>query len=210
MVANCYHNVMNNRWVKWLFLTVVVLGNYQLAKFMQRFWLGIYPDFSYMWAIVIPWVSIGLLLSSMDVNGCGLVWSNKKILSHWKMLVGYFGLLGLGMALFIMLGITNYFHGVKSPIIFFLFTPIAEELIFRGWVYQQIEKWWKWPVLISALLFGLHHLQYFGYHFTNFAIFQITYTFVLGIILGKMRKDSGSIYLPLVAHILLNWATLRW
>lgn len=201
---------MNNKWLRWLFLMVIVMSNYQLAKLVQRFWLGIYPDFSYMWAIVIPWVSIGLLLLSHDIVGCGLVWNNNKATSNWKTLACCFGLLALGIVIFVLLGINKYFHGVKSPVIFFLFTPIAEELIFRGWVYRQIEKWWKWPVVISALFFGLHHLQYFGYHLTNFAIFQVAYTFVLGLFLGKIRKDSGSIYLPLLAHILLNWATLQW
>lgn len=188
----------------------MVFGNYQIAKLVQRVWLGMWPEFSYIWAIVIPWVGIGLFLSLQDARGCGLVWNNKKIVANWKVLFGYFGLLILGMALFVTFGVTKYFHGLKSPVTFFLFTPIAEELIFRGWIYRQIEKWWKWPVIISALLFGLHHLQYFGYHFTNFAIFQIAYTFILGLFFGKMRKDSGSIYLPLLAHILLNWATLRW
>jgi membrane protease YdiL (CAAX protease family) len=201
---------MNNKWLKWLFLFLVVLGNYQFAKLTQRFWLGMYPDFSYLWAIVIPWIGLGLLLCSFDLAGCGLKWDGLKSIVNWRQLAWILGLLTIGIVLFILLGVTKYFHTVKSPVIFYLFTPIAEELIFRGWVYRQMEKWWKWPVVTSALFFGLHHLQYFGYHLTNFAIFQIAYTFVLGLFLGKMRKDSGSIYLPLLAHILLNWATLQW
>lgn len=201
---------MKNNLFSWLVVGVVVLGNYQIAKLVQLFWLGVYPDFSYMWSIVIPWIGIGLLLSSRDIGGYGLIWRNKRSLSNWKMLAAYFGFLAVGMAIFVIFGVTKYFHGVKSPITFYLFTPIAEELIFRGWVYRQMEKWWKWPVIASAVMFGLHHLQYFGYQLTSFAIFQIGYTFILGLFLGRMRKDSGSIYLPLLAHIALNWATLQW
>lgn len=195
-------------WSLAIIILTLTLGNYQFAKLTQRGILTVLPMFSYMWSIVIPWVGIGLGLCLFDRSDNGLIWNHQKILQYWKSILSSFMVLGIGLAIFILFGITKYFHGVKSPIIFYLFTPIAEELIFRGWIYRQIEKTGGWPILLSALLFGLHHLQYFNYHLTGFALFQITYTFALGLILGKMRRDSGSIYSGLTAHIILNSITL--
>lgn len=199
-----------NLWVQTVILIGVALTNYQLAKLIQRTWLSLDPGFSYTIAIVLPWLGVGLTLLLTSGFYRSLMWQMSMITASWKLLVFYFGLLSLGLTIFVQLGITHYFHGVKSPIIFFLFTPLIEEVIFRGWVYEKVEQIYKWPAITSAALFAIHHLQYFDYQPTFFAIFQIVYTFGLGVILGDMRRTSGSIYLPLFAHILLNWATLQW
>ena len=186
------------------------LCNYLLAKFSQNWLLAIWPQFSYTLALIIPWIGFGFLLNlAAGMNGLKLnfplVLRNKRgliLISTWIL---------AGLGLFSILGITQYFHAVKYPLIFYLYTPIAEELIFRGFIYRLIERGGQHsPVFISALLFGLHHLQYFNFSLTRFAIFQVAYTFVLGLLLGKMRKLSGNIYPGLMAHVVINFVSVRY
>lgn len=191
-------------------MMIIVFGNYQIAKLVQHFFLELSPNLSYIATLVVPWIGIGIILCLTNPLACGLRWNSSETKQNWRSIFLLLLSLALGLGLFAYFGVTKYFHGVKYPIIFFLFTPIAEELIFRGWIYQQIQRLGRSAIFWSAIFFGLHHLQYFNYHFTTFAIFQITYTFILGIFLGKIRKDSGSIYLPIIAHTLLNYITLLW
>lgn len=76
--------------------------------------------------------------------------------------------------------------------------PIAEELLFRGailgFLLKKRDLSYKYAILISALLFGLIHM--------NPA--QIVYAFVLGMVLGRIYYQSGSLLLCIILHVLLN------
>jgi membrane protease YdiL (CAAX protease family) len=192
-----------------LALTIfLALTNYQLAKLLQTIALHLFPHWSYSWTIIVPWFLICFIPAALTYRQSGLLIKNDVYKQQWKSLILYFIFVCLGLAIFVSLGITKYFHSVKSPIIFFLVTPLVEELLFRGWIYGKLRKLALYPVLGSALLFGLHHLQYFGYHPTRFALFQITYTFFLGLLFGLMRKKSGSVYPSLFTHILINFVSV--
>jgi membrane protease YdiL (CAAX protease family) len=121
----------------------------------------------------------------------------------------YFLIVILGLGLFSLFGITSSFHNVKYPVIFFLVTPFVEEMVFRGWMFNWLKNTTQIsPVLGTSILFGLHHWQYFGFRLTPFALFQIFYTFFLGLLLAKMREKSKSLYPSLVTHILINYLSL--
>lgn len=191
-------------------IILIALTNYQLAKFVQKIILDFFPLSSYQLALSIPWIAIGIIPFIILKSNSGLVLIKKPLKQNWKSLLWLCGLIILGLTLFSTLEITKYFHSVKYPLIFFLVTPLVEELVFRGWIFNQLKKYNLYPVLISSVLFGLHHLQYFNYIPTAFALFQITYTFFLGLILGKLRSKSQSIYLPLIMHVLINWVTINF
>jgi hypothetical protein len=55
----------------------------------------------------------------------------------------------------------------------------------------------KWALVIQAFIFALFHT----------GGVQITYTFALGIILGLIYLWSGTIWVPLIAHIVFNTFT---
>ena len=194
---------------KIVIFSLIALTDYQLAKFGQRLILTAFPSFSYVWSLSLPWLAIGILpvifarqfgMFSLDIS---------LMKRHFKALLVYCALVLAGLALFASLRITSYFHSVQYPFIFFIITPIVEELIFRGWIYDMSKKHIHIsPVLITAILFGLNHWQYFGFRITLFAVFQIGYTFVLGLLLGKMREKSGNIYFSTVVHSVINYATL--
>lgn len=194
-----------------IFLIVFVsLFNYQSAKFLQLLVLKYYPNFSYPFSISIPWLIIAFIpLIFFSTNSFKI--STNKIKLNRKTILFNLAISFTGLLLFVFFGVTKYFHVVKYPLIFFIMTPIVEEAIFRGFVYNTFEKINRnYPVVISSALFGLHHLQYFNYSLTKFALFQIVYTFILGLFLGKIRKSSGSIYIGLILHIFINFVSVYY
>lgn len=92
---------------------------------------------------------------------------------------------------------------IQNPlgiIIVSLIGPIMEELIFRGSIFEALrQKKGKWAtILISALLFGLFHL--------NFP--QGIFALFTGILLGWITWTTSSIIPALVIHILNNSAAM--
>lgn len=74
--------------------------------------------------------------------------------------------------------------------------PIAEELLFRGYLFGKIRQengFWLSAVITSAV-FGLVHLQW------NVGID----TFVLGMFLALLREKTGSIWASMMLHGLKN------
>ncbi|MFA6832669.1 MAG: type II CAAX endopeptidase family protein [Bacteroidaceae bacterium] len=88
---------------------------------------------------------------------------------------------------------------IQNPlgiIIVSLIGPIIEELIFRGSIFDALrQERGKWvTIFISALLFGLFHL--------NFA--QGIFAFFTGILLGWITWMTSSIIPAMAIHILNN------
>ena len=191
------------------FVVLVTLLDYKLAKFVQSIFIIKFQNLGYLFSVSISWLLVGMVPFFIFNKDGGLTLDTKKVIVNKRQLIIYSLDILLGLVLFLMLGISKYFSSIKYPFIFFIITPIVEESIFRGWGYGIIEKLSKKHVIvITSLLFALHHLQYFNFSLTKFAIFQIIYTFVLGLLLGKIRKLSGGIYIGLALHILLNFAVV--
>jgi membrane protease YdiL (CAAX protease family) len=78
-------------------------------------------------------------------------------------------------------------------------TPIGEESLFRGFLFQG---WFRepkdaWPaIVLTAAVFALMHVQY-----DWFVIGQV---FGFGVLLGWMRWVSGSTLLTMALHALIN------
>lgn len=74
--------------------------------------------------------------------------------------------------------------------------PIVEELIFRGLIFKEAEKikngWF--PVIVSAVLFGIFHLEFV----------QIVYTIIMGLVFGVIYQMTRSLVLVCYLHILNN------
>lgn len=74
---------------------------------------------------------------------------------------------------------------------------IGEELLFRGYLQQEITKWTKWPhlaILITAFLFSVVHLD------AQAIIPRLT----LGVLLGYFYYLSRNLWLPIIAHFINN------
>lgn len=74
--------------------------------------------------------------------------------------------------------------------------PIAEEVIFRGYLFGKLKKYAKvWiSVVLSALLFAIAHFQF------NVGLD----TFALGVVLALLRVVTGSLWASILLHMLKN------
>lgn len=89
--------------------------------------------------------------------------------------------------------------GSAAPLVILvivILAPIAEELFFRGLLFQALERRlgvWR-AAVISAAVFGVVHVEWF--------VFVITFLF--GIYLALIFRRRGTIVTPIVAHMLFN------
>jgi len=81
-----------------------------------------------------------------------------------------------------------------------IMTPISEELFFRGYLLDSINRMHgQWPaILISAVIFGLVHLD----------PFTIGMATIGGVIYGWIRIRTGSLLPGIAAHAMWNTMAL--
>lgn len=77
-----------------------------------------------------------------------------------------------------------------------IITPISEELMLRGLVYNNLKKYIniRSAIFIQALLFGILHMN----------IIQGTYAVLAGILIGYVYEKSNSLIASSVFHISFN------
>lgn len=77
-----------------------------------------------------------------------------------------------------------------------IISPLAEELVFRGIVYNELKRSYRLPLamLISAMLFGLYHMN----------PIQGGYGFIMGLLLAYLYEYFGSFLWPVLVHMLAN------
>lgn len=77
-----------------------------------------------------------------------------------------------------------------------IIAPIAEELIFRGFIQKRLlDSFPVWAaIVIQAFFFALIHGN----------LVQMSYAFVIGIILGLLVYKSNSIYPAIILHVVNN------
>ncbi len=101
-----------------------------------------------------------------------------------------------------------YTHGVASIMGFVVIAPFGEELLFRGTIYELTER--AFPqrsgvaLAVSSIFFALHHFQLHAYRFDRAAVIQVCFTFIMGLIWGRLRGWSQSIWPGYVVHVLTN------
>jgi len=88
------------------------------------------------------------------------------------------------------------FTGIAVMAGAFLFAPVAEELLFRGYVYRGLERG-----LGPAAAIGLTGLAFGLYHFDPLHIIG---ALTIGLWLGWLRWATGAIWPCIAAHMLNN------
>jgi len=87
------------------------------------------------------------------------------------------------------------------PVMFFLVAiqPLAEEIFFRGFIFEKVEKFTGsiGAILISAFLFGIAHMSYGK-------IFPVIMPILMGIILGYIVYKTRNLYSSIIAHVAFN------
>jgi sodium transport system permease protein len=83
----------------------------------------------------------------------------------------------------------------KNILIIAVLPGICEELMFRGFIIRGFEKRGFWSaIIITSLLFAVFHLDPFRFIPVG----------VLGIWMGYLLLKTGSIFVPILAHVLNN------
>lgn len=85
---------------------------------------------------------------------------------------------------------------VKTFLAVTLLAPIAEEMMFRGISYHYARRALpaKWAIVFQAVVFGIYHVN----------VVQFVYATLIGLLLGTLRKRSGSIVPGIVLHMIIN------
>ncbi len=76
---------------------------------------------------------------------------------------------------------------------------LGEELLFRGVIQKQLEKWFKHPVVavwVAAVIFSTIHFQFQGF------IPRV----ILGAVLGYLFYWTGNLWVPVIGHFFNNAA----
>src|SRR5687767_2546654 len=108
-----FFKIKANTLVPYLILILsIALSNYQLAKMGQKSILALLPNFSYIWSLSLPWLVIGLI--PVVVFRLNIFYLNLQLIrKNIKEILFYSLIVLIGLALFINLGVTSYFHSVK-------------------------------------------------------------------------------------------------
>jgi membrane protease YdiL (CAAX protease family) len=86
-----------------------------------------------------------------------------------------------------------------------IFTGLSEEGLYRGIVLNALRGYGLLQaVLVSSLLFGMMHINYFSAGILTGATVVI-YTSLFGICCAALRICTGTIWLPIVFHALNNY-----
>lgn len=85
------------------------------------------------------------------------------------------------------------------PLVFLsgaIIAPVAEEIIFRGYLYKAFRDRFKpsYAIVMSAALFSVLHLE----------LLATVQLFVIGIALGYVYEKTGNLVAPITLHVLNN------
>ncbi|MCH5270096.1 MAG: HAD hydrolase-like protein [Lachnospiraceae bacterium] len=77
-----------------------------------------------------------------------------------------------------------------------LLVPVAEELMFRGVLYNRMKKYMTYlpAIALSALCFGIYHQN----------LVQGSYAFFMGCIIAYFYECFGRFHVPVIAHAISN------
>lgn len=100
--------------------------------------------------------------------------------------------------------ITAFFLQGSTPVGFMLnlfmmaiLPALGEEILFRGLIQQQLQKYWRNPhlaILGSAILFSAIHFQFYGF----------LPRVLLGMAFGYLLYFSSNLWYPIAAHFVNN------
>ena len=99
-----------------------------------------------------------------------------------------------------------------------ILTVALEELLFRGWVWKQLELLHAgpFPWLVSSVLFGIWHLGYAdtvlwrtslffpGADVANILFWKVVTGLALGVVFGLLRWRCKNAYAPFLLHLVIN------
>ena len=85
---------------------------------------------------------------------------------------------------------------VGGILLYGMITPIAEELVFRGFVFQRMKRYFSVPlsIIVSSFIFGAYHRN----------VMQMIYATVLGMVIALLYEKYHRIEVPIIFHSIAN------
>lgn len=202
---------MNAKKVNWLFLIILILEvaiSFGLMFLAQRgIMLGVVESLLLTELIILVPAGIFLLTSKGDKREFLCF---KKISLKTVGMIVLFVYLSMPLTTFLN-SLTLFFttnvvaeagtEFLQLPFIVVLlligvYGPICEELTFRAVFYQGYKRSSTvfYAIFFSALTFGFVHMN----------LNQMPYAFVIGIMLALLREATGSMWGPILFHVIFN------
>jgi membrane protease YdiL (CAAX protease family) len=159
-----------------------------------------------IWYVLVNKLSFEEIISQIK-----LVKKNLDQAIIWGIIgavLGFFVVILIGLVIS-MLGVNiddasnikdlELFFSVPTMLILITFQPIAEEIFFRGFLFDKLNGLTGlYPAaIISSVLFGLAHLSYAN-------IYPAVMTAIVGVILALLVIKTKNLYSAIIAHILFN------
>src|SRR5258708_35466203 len=132
-------------------LTLLGLFIYLIARFYQLLILRLDKTANYPLTLSLIWILIIIWPALANRNKSGVIFDKKGILENKKQILILAGGILVGLLLFILFGITKYFHIIKYPLIFVLVTPLVEEIIFIGCLFAKFREIINFKTLVIFL-----------------------------------------------------------
>lgn len=89
-----------------------------------------------------------------------------------------------------------------------LFSPFAEEFLFRGFLQTSVSMRWgsRVALVLQAMAFGLIHLAHYGLFPFQPSLIAVWVPSMFGValVLGWIVQRSGSVWPAVVAHSFFN------
>ncbi len=146
------------------------------------------------------WSDIGLSLLSVIpyyLTAAAVIWFGVGVLKVIDPTVGQ----QIGFA-----DVVSQFDYLLVFITFVIMAPLAEELLFRGYLLGKVsKKWSKWiAVVATAAVFGLLHVPGFTDGGIVFQWGAAADTFTMGLAAGILRTLTGTIWAGMILHAIKN------
>ena len=133
-----------------------------------------------------------------------------------KFTVSYISVSIISVVLFIA-SPSNYKGGIESILLLVyssIVTPIFEELIFRGYIWNELNQIftseWK-TYIVTTIFFALWHLGYISSiafrvedNLLNVMIWKVITGLCFGIVLGAVRLKTRNCYSTMLLHGVMN------
>lgn len=168
------------------------------------------PD-NYMWLLYS--LFIGFIIASLLFLLGYLLYSTGY--SNWYVYIGNSYNIPVGIA-----GKDKLIYFLIMAISGMIFSPIGEELFFRGIVHGSFSKSFgdKKASVIDSLAFAVTHLSHFGIVYISGvwkllpvpALLWVAGMFVLSLFFFLCRKKSGSILGAVISHAGFNFGMIFW
>ncbi len=175
------------------------LDHFITLPFPDKYWR--YAYFTCVWLIGVPVLYLGIrygfrnVLHELGLKVGLIVGIKWGFIMTLPMLIGY------------ALVSRKFTFNVADLIAYSVLAALAEEILFRGFLFGQLSRYANWKLWMGALaeasIFGFVHLYQANDWLSAMGIFGIT--FAGGLLFGWLYiKLNYNLWLPIVLHMLMN------